>query len=356
MRLTWFKDGGAEGRVILAGDIGGTNTNLAVAVERGGSIELIMEAVFESAAVTDFTDCVLKTVETARTKLPQLKIELCCVSGAGPVKDNYCQLTNQKWAIDGHAVQKALGVPTLVINDFTAISYGLPLLNVSDEKQIAVLRRPDGSTPRPAGEMRAVFGAGTGLGVGFLTKNAGRWLAFPSEGGHMDFADFDDDSKAFKAWLTAKIGFVPEYELAISGMGIRSLFHFYVETGVIAASDPAAAAILKLPEADQPAAISKAASDDEGCRRVLRTFVKMYARLAASIACFLLPRAGVYLAGGISGKNLDAFTEDDLFVKTFEQHCNPNLLKVLKEIPLYIIKDYSISLYGAANAALSLMV
>ncbi len=356
MRLTWFKDGGAEGRVILAGDIGGTNTNLAVAVENGGAIELIMEAVFESAAVTNFTDCVLKTAEAARARLPDLKFELCCVSGAGPVKDNYCQLTNQNWAIDGRAVEKALGVPTLVINDFTAISYGLPLLNVNDTKQIAVLRRPDGSSPQPTGEMRAVFGAGTGLGVGFLTKNAGRWLAFPSEGGHMDFADFDDDYKAFKQWLTAKIGFVPEYELAISGTGIRSLFHFYVETGVIAASDSTAKAILQLAEADQPAAISKAAADHEGCRRVLRGFVGMYARLAASIACFLLPRAGIYLAGGISGKNLEAFTDGDLFVRTFERHCNPNLLKVLKEIPLYIIKDYSISLYGAANAALSLMV
>jgi len=356
MRLTWFKDGGAEGRVILAGDIGGTNTSLAVAVEQDGKIELIMKAVFESAAVTDFTDCVRQTVAAAREKLPTLKLELCCVSGAGPVKDNYCQLTNQRWAIDGDAVERALGVRTLVINDFTAISYGLPLLNVDEENQIAVLRRSDGSSPRPRGEMRAVFGAGTGLGVGFLTKNSGRWVAFPSEGGHMDFADFDDDTKAFKAWLTAKAGFVPEYELAISGMGIRSLFHFYVETGTIGKTDVVASSILALPEPDQPAAISRAAAEHEGCARVLATFVRMYARLAASIACFLIPRAGIYLAGGISGKNLDAFTEEDRFVKTFEQHCNPKMLPLLREIPLYIVKDYSISLYGAANAALSLMV
>ncbi len=355
MRLTWFKDGGAEGRVILAGDIGGTNTNLAVAVARGGSIELIMEAVFESASVNDFIDCVLATIEAAQAKLPALKFELCCVSGAGPVKNNYCQLTNQRWAIDGAAIERVLGVPTLVINDFTAISYGLPLLNVDDERQIAVLKRPDGSSPRPQGEMRAVFGAGTGLGVGFMTKTNGRWLAFPSEGGHMDFADFDDDSRAFKAWLSAKIGFVPEYELAISGMGIRSLFHFYVETGAIG-RDGSVTAILALPESEQPAAISKASGEHEGCARVLSTFVRMYARLAASIACFLLPRAGIYLAGGISGKNLDAFTKDHLFVKTFEQHCNPNMMPLLRDIPLYIVKDYSISLYGAANAALSLMV
>jgi glucokinase len=355
MRLTWFKDGGAEGRVILAGDIGGTNTNLAVAVEHGGKIELIMKAVFESDTVTDFTDCVLQTVKAAHEKLPKLKIELCCVSGAGPVTNNFCQMTNQSWGIDGNDIQKKLGVPTLIINDFTAVSYGLPLLDVNDPNQIAVLRRTDGTSPQPQGDMRAVVGAGTGLGVGFLTKLGGRWHAFPSEGGHMDLADFDEDSRVFKAWLTAKIGIVPEDEMAISGMGIRHIFHSFVETGLIA-SDAVTADILKLPETDQPAAVSKAASAHAGCRRVMRTFVGLYARLASSLAVLLLPRAGIYLAGGIVSKNLDFFVQDDLFVSTFDKHSNPNHVGVLKEMPLYVIKDYAISLYGAANAALSLMV
>jgi glucokinase len=295
-------------------------------------------------------------VAAAREKLPDLNVELCCVSGAGPVKDNFCQMTNQKWGIDGHDIGKKLGVPTLVINDFTAVSYGLPLLDVNDPNQITVLRRPDGSSPRPQGDMRAVVGAGTGLGVGFLTKMGGRWHAFPSEGGHMDLADFDDDSHRFKTWLTAKIGIVPEDEMAISGMGIRNIFHSFVETGLIASSDTVAADILKLPESDQPAAISKAASHHEGCRRAMRTFVGLYARLAASLAVLLLPRAGIYLAGGIVSKNIDFFVQDDLFVSTFDKHSNPNHVGVLKEMPLYVIKDYAISLYGAANAALSLMV
>jgi glucokinase len=355
MRLTWFKDGGAEGRVILAGDIGGTNTNLAVAVENGGAIELVMKAVFESDTVVDFTDCVLQTVAAAREKLPHLKVELCCVSGAGPVQDNYCRMTNQKWGIDGNDIQKKLGVPTLIINDFTAVSYGLPLLDVNDPNQIAVLRRPGGTSPQPQGNMRAVAGAGTGLGVGFLTKMAGRWHAFPSEGGHMDLADFDEDSRKFKAWLSAKIGIVPEDEMAISGMGIRNIFHAFVETGVIP-SDGVTADILKLSETDQPAAVSKAATSHEGCRRVMRTFVGLYARLAASLSVLLLPQAGMYLAGGIVSKNLEFFVQDDLFVSIFDRHSNPNHVGVLKEIPLYVIKDYTISLYGAANAALSLMV
>ncbi|OHD12961.1 MAG: hypothetical protein A2Z96_00850 [Spirochaetes bacterium GWB1_48_6] len=69
----------------------------------------------------------------------------------------------------------------------------------------------------------------------------------------------------------------------------------------------------------------------------------------------LLPFGGLYLAGGIVGKNLEFFTENHLFINTFEEHCNPNIRKLLKEIPVFVINDYSISLLGAANAALSLI-
>ncbi len=171
----------------------------------------------------------------------------------------------------------------------------------------------------------------------------------------MDLADFDDVTRGFKAFVQDSIGLVPEYEMAISGMGIKNLFYYFVESGRVAKDDPVIQEILRQPDATKPGLISQKAANHEGCRLVMTTFVKMYARFAASVASFLIPKGGFYLAGGISGKNLEFFTRDNLFVATFEQHCNPNILRVLQEIPLYVIKDYSISLYGAANAALSLM-
>jgi len=357
MKIQWFKDIDKKYRkLILVGDVGGTNTNLGVAGDTGGKIDLILEVVFDSSTVTDFTLCVKKTMEVAREKHPNVSFDLCCISGAGPVKDNFCKMTNQSWVIDGNEIQETLGVPTLIINDFSAISFGLPLLDVNSPQQIEVLTRPDGSSPEPQGDLRVVVGAGTGLGVGFLAKMGDRWRAFPSEGGHMDFADFDEDTRGFKAWIMETIDLVPEYEMGISGMGIKNLFYYFLEKEVLKKDDPVVQAILREADVNKPAAISKAAATHEGCHRVFVTFVKMYARLASSVASFLLPRGGFYLAGGISGKNLEIFTKDHLFVKTFEQHCNPNILRVLQEIPIYVIKDYSISLYGAANAALSLMV
>lgn len=358
MKINWFKDSVQNfERLIIVGDVGGTNTNLGLAGVKAGKISLLLEIVFNSHEVEDFTALVLKTLETARTKDAGLKIDLCCISGAGPVSGNVCRMTNQGWTIDGNAIQAATGFPTLIINDFTAISYGLPLLDPQDSQQIQILRRPDGSSPPAHGDTRAVVGAGTGLGVGFLTSLGNdKYRAFPSEGGHMDFADFDADTAGLKAWTMEKIDLVPEYEMFISGMGIKNLFYFFLEKGRLNKDDAEVKEILNVPDLHKPALISKHSAQHAGCKLIMKTFVKMYARFASSVACLLLPKAGFYLAGGISGKNLDHFVEDNLFIETFETHCNPNIVGVLKEIPVYIVKDYSISLYGAANAALSLMV
>jgi glucokinase len=87
----------------------------------------------------------------------------------------------------------------------------------------------------------------------------------------------------------------------------------------------------------------------------MKLFVKMYGSFAGSLAVVFLPFGGIYLAGGIATKNEWLFLEDNLFMKYFEQNYNPILRPLLKKIPVYIVRDYSISLYGAANAAVTLM-
>jgi len=145
VKVQWMKEVDKKYRkLILVGDVGGTNTNLGLAAEYDGKIDLLLEVVFESATVTHFTACVKKTMEVVHEKYPNLAFDLCCISGAGPVKDNFCKMTNQDWVIDGNEIQDTLGVRTLIINDFSAVSFGLPLLNPADSAQIEVLRRRSG--------------------------------------------------------------------------------------------------------------------------------------------------------------------------------------------------------------------
>jgi len=342
-------------KIILSGDIGGTNSNLALTGVKGSAIEILTEVIEDSSLVKDFTATTKAALEVLLKETPQAIPQICCISAAGPVKDNCCKMTNQSWTISGPEIEKALGIPTLIINDFMAVSYSLPLLNTQDSSQITILHRPKEGSPHPQGEMRAVAGAGTGLGVGFIIKTHEKYLAFPSEGGHMDFADFDPLTKELKAYIYDQIDLVPEYEQLISGMGIKNLFYYFAETGRLDKKDGAIMDIYALPDTQKPAKIAQEAKTHPGLRSVMVTFVKMYARFCASTATMLLPFGGLYLAGGIVGKNLEFFTENHLFINTFEEHCNPNIRKLLKEIPVFVINDYSISLLGAANAALSLI-
>jgi glucokinase len=68
----------------------------------------------------------------------------------------------------------------------------------------------------------------------------------------------------------------------------------------------------------------------------------------------LIPTGGIYIAGGISSKNIDRFLENNLFMTHFEDNYNNHIIELLKEIPVYVIMDYGISLLGAANAAINL--
>jgi glucokinase len=80
----------------------------------------------------------------------------------------------------------------------------------------------------------------------------------------------------------------------------------------------------------------------------------MLGRYASDICTLFLPLGGFYLAGGTVQKDLRWLERDNLFMQYFEQNYNPNIRPILKNIPVYIIKDYSISLYGAANASINL--
>jgi glucokinase len=354
METSWLSSDFNQDKLILAGDIGGTNTNLAIVGEKAGKFTIILKCVFKSQEIDGVIEPLKEVIAEAKKKNPSLKIDLCCLSPAGPVESNYCKLTNCKWDIDGDAIRKAIKIDTLIINDFLAIGYGIPTLDVNDSKQITRLPTTDGNFPKPVAATKAVVGAGTGLGVGFLTVRNGKYMANPSEGGHSGFAAFDDETKKLKDYVTKKIGMSPGVELFVSGQGITNIYNYFKDEknikleGILKEID-------QTKDEDKPALISKNAKDNKVCKDIMKLFIRMYGSFAGGLAIIFLAFGGVYLAGGIATKNEWLFLEDNLFMKSFETNYNPNIKPLLKKIPVYIIKDYSISLYGAANAAVMLM-
>jgi glucokinase len=353
MEIKWLNPDSPFDRLILAGDIGGTNTNLGLVGYKKGKFTLILETVFPSATLTSLAEPLAETLKIAKEHSPELKPEYCCISAAGPVSNNRCVMTNLSWDIDGNALTTIIGIPVMIINDFVAISYGIPTLDVEDPTQIHKLAHSDGSYAEPQPATKAVIGPGTGMGVSFLAFDGKRHIPASSEGGHMSFSPFDEDSRSFCDYMTKKLGTQPGVEVFVSGLGISNMYEWWKATKGIP-SNPLFQKIEETEPSDRPKYISRASDTDPVAAEMMRLFVKMLGRFASDVSALLLPLGGLYLAGGTVQKDMRWLERDHLFMKYFEKNYNPNIRPLLQKMPVYIIKDYSISLYGAANASLNL--
>jgi glucokinase len=353
MQIKWLNPEMTFSNLILAGDIGGTNSNLALVGETNGVYTIILEVVFPSSEISGIIDPIKKVLAIGKERRSDLVPAKCSISAAGAVVNNTVNLTNCGWSIDGEEVKRETGLKTLLINDFVAISYGLLTYDVNNEKHIHKLKHPDGTIPPKQNATIAVIGPGTGLGVSFLVYSNGEYIPASSEGGHAAFAPFDDESDAFCKYMHNKIGITPGIELFVSGQGVKNIFYFYKEVKKIPV-DGLIAEIDTTPDSDKPGKISRGASNNEYCRSMMHLYVRMFASAASNLACITLPFGGLFLAGGTVSKDLKWLQSDDLFMKTFEINYNRNIVPLLKKVPVYVILDYSISLFGAAHAGMKI--
>ncbi len=355
MKVEWQSEDFDQSRIILAGDIGGTNTNLAIVGEKNGKFTMIVEAHWKSKDVDGVIQPINKLISLAEQKDKRLKPDMCCISAAGPVSNNSCKLTNLAWEINGKHISEEIGVPTEVINDFLAISYAIPILDTENPAKLLKIPHCDGTIPQAKNGVKLVIGPGTGLGVGYLVPTKeGKYIPFSSEGGHSDFAAFDSVTWELKDYIYSKIDVKPGVEPFVSGQGILNIYRFFRDKKNIVFDD-VINEIEAASDDEKPALISKYSFVNEDCKKMMETFVKMLGNFAGSLSTIMLPAGGVFIAGGISAKNEEMILRDNLFMAQFENNYKENISAILKDIPVYIIRDYSVSLYGAANAAVNLI-
>lgn len=314
---------------IVAGDVGGTNSRLAVFGLKGKHFKHIFSLEFHSRAVKSFSEIIDTTLEEAYEDY-RIKITKGVVSAAGPVHDGVCDITHLAWKIDSKRVAANTMLKEFhIINDFQAIGYGIEVLERISPESVLILK--EGVQREKA--IKAVLGAGTSLGAGFLIydEKAGHYRAFPSEGGHQIFCPVNSEEYKLTEFTKKKLKAEQmQVEDAVSGMGLVNIYQFLKKSKVNITPEEIAARYDK----------------DKNAKKTFEMFTRFYARVAKNFALATLPYAGVYLAGGIIAKNVDRF-DKRLFIEEFLLH--PNLKKPLNEIPVYIITNYDISLYGAVN-------
>ena len=334
---------------LLAGDIGGTKTLLALYESKGGQLIQLQAERYPSADWPQFPDLISHFLAHCRAERPALESpQAACLAVAGPVLDGRVKVTNLPWELKQTDLAQQCGLEQLeLVNDFAVLIYGLPHLG---DHQQATLRAGEAVPGAPV----AILGAGTGLGVAIGAVGSEGLIALASEAGHGEFAARTGAEWALKQWLQEDLGLERlSIERIVSGTGLGHVFRWLVaERGVGGAHPLAPGAKAEGPD-DLPAAVAAAAAaGDALAREALEMWLAAYGSVAGDLALQTLCRGGLWLGGGTAGKLLNALGSPRFF-SAFQ---NKGRLGVqLQGIPVRALIDPEAGLFSAACRARMLL-
>lgn len=323
---------------IVCGDIGGTKTILQLAEIKDKKISEQLTHRYDSQAFANFSDILGDFLNTAgASSCPAA----ACFAIAGPIVAQQAKLTNLSWRIDSADIANEFSIAQVkLINDFAAAALAIDNLRSDD---LATLQAGQAH----AQAMRVVLGAGTGMGVAWLGWMEGRYFAFPTEAGHMEFAPVNPLQIRLLETLQDKFGHV-SVERLLSGSGLTNIFNF-LQTQHEESSD---LAIIHLEE-DSGARISALAQKNHPIAiQSLNLFAEIYGAYAGNLALAGLCRGGVYIAGGIAPRILNILNSGG-FMQAFRD--KGRFAALMNEIPVHIVTNREISLLGAKQEAYYLL-
>jgi glucokinase len=331
--------------MILACDVGGTKTNVAILVPRRDALEIVRLETFRSRDHASLEDIIALFVGGARPP-----IEAAGFGVAGPVIGGRAVTTNLPWEIDATRLADQLGLSTAVLlNDVEAYAWSVDRLVARDLLTL--------QAGQPVVGTVAVIAAGTGLGFSALVRSGRGHASMASEGGHADFAARSALEADLLSFLRERHGHV-SVERVISGPGLVNVYEFLRTSN--GREEPAwLAAALR--GGDAAAAISTAAigGRSDTCARAVDLFLEIYGAEAGNWALRTLASGGLYLGGGIAAKLLgpssgatDAWRAraTEIFLAGF--HDKGRLRSLVESVPVRVILDERAPLVGAAHCAM----
>ena len=319
--------------MFLAGDVGGTKTNLAIYVYRDDRLQVLKSASYPSKNHATLAE-IVRLFLGADLGV----VKHGCFGVAGPVQNGVVQVTNLPWRVDAAALQAELDFQKIsLLNDLEANAYGIVTL----EPHELLSLNPNGN-PHQVGH-RALIAAGTGLGEAGLIWDGVAHRPFASEGGHASFAPNDAVGDELLQFLRQERGHV-SWERVLSGMGMANLYRFFRQRSGVA--EPAWLTE-QLANGDLGAVVNQAgmSGKDAVCADAIDCFTRNYGAEAGNLALKLLALGGVYIGGGIAPKMLSKM-QSPLFLDAF--YHKGRLSPLLQTIPVYVILNDKTALQGAA--------
>ncbi|MFO8064389.1 MAG: glucokinase [Spirochaetia bacterium] len=326
----------ADETVYLAGDVGATKTNLALFTEEAGVRAPLHEAGLLSGQFETLEDLVEAFLQGT-----EIRPVRAAFGVAGPVVEGQARITNLPWHISEERLAERLSLERVdLLNDLVAVAESVPILQSEDVDTL------NEGAPIATGPI-AVVAPGTGLGEAYLVRHEDGYHAYPSEGGHADFAPLDEEQMELLKYMQPKVGHV-SYEYVCSGTGIAYLYRFLRDTGRVDVCSEVDAGISS---AEQPTrAIFEHAFDAdppvEICVETARLFARILAAEAGNMALKVLSLGGVYLAGGLPPRMLPVLREP-FFMERFRE--KGRFEKLVSRFPVHVVLNSKAALYGAAE-------
>lgn len=327
--------------MILAGDIGGTKTVLALfSLDKGVDGGAINKTRFEGRQYDS-----LETIIREFLELTGAKPQAACFGVAGPVTKQESQITNLPWSISAHKISTTFGIEKVkLINDLESIATAVPLLGPEDLHTLNL------GEPEPRGNI-AVIAPGTGLGTAFLIWTDDRYKALASEGGHISFSPGNLQEIELLKYLQRKYGHV-SFERICSGSHLPNIYDFLVasnnyrvpgwlEEELESTSD-------RTPVIVQNALARKA----DICEATLDMFVTILGSAVSNMAITILPRGGIYLGGGVPPRILERLKQPDFLDAIANKG---RFFELCTTMPVHVILTPNAALYGAAKHGLEVL-
>jgi glucokinase len=320
---------------VLAGDIGGTNTRLALFEGDGDGFESIAEADFPSRKFDGLEEIVRRFLGSGPPDCAD-----ACFGIAGPVRDRRSETTNLPWVVEAGRLEENLRIKKVsLVNDLEANAHGLSILDKAD---FAVLLegRPD------ARGNRAIISAGTGLGEAGLYWDGNRHRPFATEGGHTEFAPTGEIEMALLQHLSQRYCRV-SWERVLSGPGLVNIYRFLLENQ---GTEEPAWLKEQMERTDPAAAVSNAALQGKStvCKDALDLFIALYGAEAGNLALKLMATGGVFLGGGIAPRICDRL-RGPTFLDRFLG--KGRMRPLVESMPVQVILNDRTALLGAARYA-----